>query len=105
MFEMLEKAFLTGLGAIALSQKKAEEVLTDLKDKYKMSEEEGKAFLEKVQGIAKEGRARIEEMAEAEVKKAMERMGMVSRDEFERLQRRVAQLENRLTEPEPGEPC
>lgn len=105
MFELLEKAFLTGLGAIALSQKKAEEVLTDLKDKYKMSEEEGKAFLEKVQGIAKEGRARVEEMAEAEVKKAMERMGMVSREEFERLQRRVAQLESRLTEPEPGEPC
>ena len=105
MFELLEKAFLTGLGAIALSQKKAEEVLTDLKDKYKMSEEEGKAFLEKVQGIAKEGRARVEEMAEAEVKKAMERMGMVSREEFERLQRRVAQLESRLTDPEPGEPC
>ena len=79
--------------------------MTDLKDKYKMSEEEGKAFLDKVQGMAKEGRARIEEMAEAEVKKAMERMGMVSREEFDRLQRRVTQLETRLTEPDPGEQC
>lgn len=105
MFELLEKALLTGLGAVALSQKKAEEIMTDLKDKYKMSEEEGKVFLEKVQGIAKEGRARVEEIAEVEVKKAMERMGMVSRDEFDRLQRRVAQLENRFTEPDPGEPC
>ena len=105
MFELLEKAFLTGLGAIALSQKKAEEIMTDLKDKYKMSEEEGKAFLDKVQGMAKEGRARIEEMAEAEVKKAMERIGMVSREEFDRLQRRVTQLETRLTEPDPGEQC
>lgn len=105
MFELLEKALLTGLGAVALSQKKAEEIMTDLKDKYKLSEEEGKAFLDKLQGMAKDGRARIEEMAEAEVKRSMERMGMVSREEFDRLQRRVAQLENRLVEPDPGELC
>jgi hypothetical protein len=35
MFELLEKAVLTGLGAIAISQKKAEEFVADLKEKYK----------------------------------------------------------------------
>ena len=51
MFELLEKAVLTGLGALSLTQKKAEEILAELKEKYKLSEEEGKAFLDKVQGI------------------------------------------------------
>ncbi|SNB46331.1 phasin family protein [Geobacter sp. DSM 9736] len=105
MFELLEKTLLMGLGAVALSQKKAEELLSDLKDRYKMSEEEGKAFLDKLQNLAKDGKARIEEITEAEVKRVVERMGMVNREEFDRLQRRVTQLENQLLAPEPVDPC
>ena len=105
MFELLEKAVLTGLGALSLTQKKAEEILTELKDKYKLSEEEGKVFLDRLQGIAKEGRERVGEIAETEVKKVIERVGLVSRDEFDQLRKRVDELEKRLPEVEPGEPC
>jgi len=105
MFELFEKAVMTGLGAISLSQKKAEEFLAELKQNYKISEEEGKAFLDKVQAMSKEGRERISEMTDAEVKKAIERAGLVSREEFNRLQLRVAALEKFGKETEPGEPC
>jgi len=33
MFELLEKAVLTGIGAVSLSQKMAEEFLADLKER------------------------------------------------------------------------
>ncbi|KAF0215826.1 MAG: hypothetical protein FD174_3967 [Geobacteraceae bacterium] len=105
MFELLEKAVLTGLGAISLSQKKAEEFVADMKERYKLSEEEGKALLDKIQGLAKDGKDRVAEMAEAEVKKAVERFGLVSRDEFDRLKKRLDELENRAQETDPGEPC
>ncbi len=105
MFELFEKAVLTGLGALSLTQKKAEEIITELKEKYKMSEEEGKAFLDKLQGMAKEGREKVGEIAESEVKKVIERIGLVSRDEFDRLQKRVDELEKRLPPSEPGESC
>ena len=105
MFELFEKAVLTGLGALSLTQKKAEEIITELKDKYKMSEEEGKAFLDKLQGMAKEGRERVGEIAESEVKKVIERVGLVSRDEFDRLLKRVDELEKRLPPDETGESC
>ena len=105
MFELIEKAVLTGLGAISLTQKKAEEILTELKEKYKVSEEEGKAFLDKIQGMAKEGRERIGEIAETEVKKVIDRIGLVPRDEFDRLQKRVDELEKRLPPAESGEQC
>jgi polyhydroxyalkanoate synthesis regulator phasin len=94
MFDLFEKAALTGLGFLSLSQKKAEELLNELKEKYKVSEEEGKAFLDKMQGMAKESRERITEIAENEVKKAMDRVGLVSREEFDRLQKRVDALES-----------
>ena len=104
MFELLEKAVLTGLGALSLTQKKAEEILVELKEKYKLSEDEGKAFLEKVQGMAKEGRERIAEIADTEVKKVVERVGVVPREEFDRLQKRLEELEKRMPGDDPDEP-
>ena len=105
MFELFEKAVLTGLGALSLTQKKAEEIITELKEKYKMSEEEGKAFLEKVQGMAKEGRERVAEIADTEVKKVLDRVGLVPREEFDRLLKRVEELEKRQSGDDPGESC
>jgi polyhydroxyalkanoate synthesis regulator phasin len=93
---------LTGLGAVSLSQKKAEELLQDLKEKYKISEDEGKAFLDKAQGFAKETRSKITELAETEVKKALDRIGLVPRDEFDRLQTRLDELEKRLNKSDQG---
>ncbi len=98
MLELIEKAILTGLGAVSLSQKKAEELMTELKEKYKLSEEEGKAFLDKVQGFAKEGREKVAEAAEAEVKRVMERVGVVPREDYDQLLKRVEALERRLSE-------
>jgi polyhydroxyalkanoate synthesis regulator phasin len=105
MFDLFEKAVLTGFGFLSLSQKKAEEFLEELKEKYKVSEEEGKAFLEKMQGIAKESREKVTEMAEAEVKKTIDKLGLVSREEFDRLQKRVEALEIPRKNVEPGETC
>ncbi len=102
MFELFEKAVLTGLGAVSLSQKKAEEFLTELQDKYRVSEDEGKQFLDKIQSMAKEGQSKVREMAETEVQKVIDRIGLVPRDEFDRLKKRVAQLEARLQETEDG---
>jgi polyhydroxyalkanoate synthesis regulator phasin len=103
MFELLEKAVLTAIGAAALTQKKGEEMVQELRSRYKLSEEEGKAFMDRLQEMAKAGRERTQEMAEAEVRKAMDRMGMVSRDDFEKLERRVRVLEAlQMKDEEPG---
>jgi polyhydroxyalkanoate synthesis regulator phasin len=106
MLELLEKAALTALGAASLTQKKGEEMVQELKARYKMSEEEGRAFLDRIQDIARAGRERTSEIAETEVKRALERMGMVPREEFERLERRVKALEALKGEDEePGTEC
>jgi len=96
MFELFEKAVLTGIGALSLTQKKGEELLADLKEKYKFSEEEGKAFLDKIQGVAKETREKIAEAAEAEVKRTVERIGLVAKADFDALQQRLEELEKKL---------
>jgi len=96
MFDHLEKAFLAGLGAVSLSKQKTEEFLAELKKSYQLSEEEGKAFLETAQARMKEGRERLSEMAETEVKKVVDKIGLVPRQEFDSLLKRVEELEEKL---------
>jgi polyhydroxyalkanoate synthesis regulator phasin len=96
MLELLEKAVMTAIGAVAITQKKAEELVVEMREKYTLSEDEGRNFVERLQGIAEESREKIREMAEIEVKKMVERLGLVSREEHERLARKVQELESRL---------
>jgi len=98
MTNLLEKTILTALGAATLSQKKAEEFLQELKQKFNVSEEEGKTLLSKLQETARENQEKLEQKAHDEVKKACERLGVVTRDEFDKLKKKVAQLEKRLKE-------
>ena len=95
MLELFEKAVMTTIGVAAMTQKKAEELVAEMKDRFKLSEDEGKQLVERLQAIAKENREKVTETAEAEVKKVVERLGLVSREEYDRLAKRVQELEER----------
>ena len=94
MLELLEKAVMASIGVAAITQKKAEELVADLKGNLKLSEDEGKQFVEKIQTIAKDSREKIKEMAEIEVQKVVTRLGLVSREEFDQLSKRLEELES-----------
>ena len=96
MLEILEKTLLTGIGAVALTQKKGEELIEDLKKRLNLTEEEGKNLLEKLLDAAKDNQKKLEEMAQSEVKKACERIGVVNVEDFEKLQSKVEKLEKQL---------
>ena len=96
MMEIVEKTLLAGIGALALTQKKAEELIDDLKERMNLSEEEGKNLLEKLRNAAKDNQEKLEGIAQDEVRKACERMGVVTSEDFDKLQRKVAQLEKQL---------
>lgn len=98
MIEMFEKTLLTAVGAMTLSQQKAEELMTELRQKMGVSEEEGRAFLRKVQDAAEANQKKLEELAQEEVRKASERMGLVTKEELTKLKKRVALLEKKLKE-------
>ena len=96
MLEILEKAVMTTIGVAAITQKKAEELVTEMKDKFKLSEDEGKQLVDRMQAIACESREKVKEMAEEEVQKVIDRLGLISREEFDALKKRVQDLEKQL---------
>ena len=95
MLEMLEKAVMTTIGVAVITQKKAEELAAEMKERFKLSEDEGKGLVDRLQTIAAENREKVREMAEAEVQKVIDRLGLVTREEFDRLAKRVQDLESR----------
>jgi len=98
MLELLEKVVMTTIGVASLTQKKAEELVTEMKERYKLSEDEGKSLVDRIQSMARENREKVREMAEGEVKKVVERLGLVSVEEMESLKKRVQDLEARLND-------
>ena len=96
MLDLIEKVVMTTIGVAAITQKKAEELVAEMKERYKLSEDEGKQMVDRIQTLARENREKVREMAEAEVQKVVERLGLVSVDELERLKKRVQELEARL---------
>ncbi len=96
MLELVEKTLLAGIGTLALTQKKAEELKDDLKERLNLSEEEGKKLLDKLQSAVKENQQKLEELAQVEVKKACERVGLVTEEDLKKLTKRIDQLEKKL---------
>jgi polyhydroxyalkanoate synthesis regulator phasin len=96
MLDLIEKVVMTTIGVAAITQKKAEELVAEMKERYKLSEDEGKQMVDRIQTLARENREKVREMAEGEVKKVVERLGLVSMEEFELLKKRVQELEARL---------
>lgn len=95
MLELLEKLVMTTIGVAAITQKKTEELVAEMKERFKLSEEEGQHLVDRLQAIATENREKVIEMADVEVKKVIERLGLVSREEYDRLSKRIEELESR----------
>ena len=95
MLDVLEKTVMMAIGVAAITQKKAEELVAEMRDTYKVSEDEGKLFVDRIQAIAVESREKVRELAEMETRKVMELIGVVPRDEFDCLVKRLQELESR----------
>ena len=96
MSELIEKTLLAGIGALALSQKKAEELVESLQKQFNFSEEKGQELLSNLQEAVSSQQQRLEEVAREEIKASVTRMGLVTREEFDKLAERIEQLEKRL---------
>ena len=96
MIDLIEKTVLAGIGVLALSQQKAEELTTDLKSRLNLSEEEGRSLLENLKSAAEENRQKLEKIAREEVEKNLSRIGLASQKDFDALKKKVTALEKRL---------
>ena len=95
--DMLEKSFLATLGFWLLIHEKADDVIRDLVKKGKMAPEEGKHFWEELSSKVDDEKEELKEKIKGSAHSAIKEAGGVTKDELEKLNLKMAELEGRIT--------
>jgi polyhydroxyalkanoate synthesis regulator phasin len=92
----LEELFLAGFGAAAITKERADELADELAEKGKVSRQEARALVDDAVGRWRGDTRRMGERAGASLAGVYRELGLMTRRDYEELELRLAQLENRL---------
>ncbi len=98
MLEHLKKSLYTGFGFAILTKEKIEKAVSDLVEKGKLSEKEGKAFVEELVTKSKESSEELEKKINDKVKETLKKLDVVTRDELKTLEKRIDKLEKQKSQ-------
>src|SRR5262245_33038601 len=93
---LLERLALASVGAVALTAERTEELARDLSDRGEGHRDEVRQTIEEAVLRWRGEAIRISERAGSSLQAVFEQLGLVTREEYEELELRVAQLEHRL---------
>jgi polyhydroxyalkanoate synthesis regulator phasin len=93
---LAEEALLAGVGAVALTKERVDELVGELAEKGKITQDDARELVEEVMGRWRGDAVRVGERASATLGGAFRELGLVTRREYEELELRLAQLEHRL---------
>lgn len=93
--ESLKKAFLIGLGATVMTAEKVKELMDEMVERGELSHQEAKSFGEDLKARAvkekEQFEGRVKETVETYIKKTVDSLGLVTREEFEALRREFSE--------------
>ena len=98
MNDLIKKVVLTGVGLAALTKEKIEVVVQEVVEKGNLSEKEGKEFIEELLKKSEGAREKLEGQIEKAVQATLNKMNLVTRDEFSKLERQIRQLKKAVKE-------
>jgi polyhydroxyalkanoate synthesis regulator phasin len=96
LWELAEDALLAGVGAVAITKERADELVGELTQKGKLTQEDARELVDEVVGRWRGDALRMGERAGATLAGLFRELGLVTRREHEELELRLAQLEHRL---------
>jgi polyhydroxyalkanoate synthesis regulator phasin len=105
MDEPVRRLALALVGAVALTAERADELADSLASRGGMSRDEVRGWIDEATTRWRGDAVRVGERAGATMQGALRELGLVTREEWDELELRVAQLEHRLrlveTQPQP----
>ena len=101
---LAEEALLAGIGAVALTKERADELVQELVGRGKLSSEDARELVDDVMGRWRGDAVRMSERAGSTLSIVFRELGLITRREYEELELRLAQLEHRLRLVEKQEP-
>jgi polyhydroxyalkanoate synthesis regulator phasin len=94
--EAVRRLFLALVGAVALTAERADELAEELAERGGMRRDDVRSWIEDATNRWRGDAVRVGERAGATLQGALQELGLVTRDEWDELELRVAQVEHRL---------
>jgi polyhydroxyalkanoate synthesis regulator phasin len=104
MFEIIKRTLLTGVGLAVMTKDKVEELGKELASQAKLSETEGKEFVDHLLSQSETARKDFESRINSAVQKAVSTLNLASRDEVAKLSTKVEELMAKLPGGGSGNP-
>jgi len=101
MVDLIKKALYTGVGLAVLTKEKAEELVKDLTQQAKLSEQEGKELFEGLLKQSEQARNDFQAKIDEAVLTVVKRLNLATKDEVASLKAKVEELSSKI-EPQPG---
>ncbi|NQS71644.1 MAG: hypothetical protein HQQ73_05760 [Desulfobulbaceae bacterium] len=102
MKELLKNIMYAGLGAAFLTKEKFEELQEELTEKGKMSQEEGKQFVDELRLKSERAREQLDLWVSSRVEERVRQLNLATRDEIADLQRKIDELHALLNRDSSG---
>ena len=104
--DFAEEMLLAGAGAVALTKERTDELVGELTERGKFTQEDARGFVDQVMRRWRGDALRLGERASWTFASFFRELGLVTRREYEELELRLAQLEHRLrlVEDSPEQP-
>lgn len=96
MEDLFKKFLYTGVGIVSNTAERVQKAINELVEKGKLSEEEGKKMLDEFISDADAKKQEYEGKVKDLVDKALNKLDLSSREEVEKLNARIAELEEKL---------
>lgn len=96
MQELIKSMFYLGAGAAFATKDKIDEIKNDLVEKGKMTQDEGRQFVDDLIKRSEKARADMEKKVQDVVAEQMAKMNMATKDDLADLQKQVQELRKML---------
>jgi polyhydroxyalkanoate synthesis regulator phasin len=96
MLKLLEKLMYAGVGAMAVTEEKAREIVAELEKKGHVTSDEGKKLVKDLVEKGKQHSEDIRKTISTEVKKALDSLHVVKKEDFDALCKEVHELNAKI---------
>jgi poly(hydroxyalkanoate) granule-associated protein len=98
LFDLSRKVLLAAVGAVALAQDEIEEYVKRLVERGEIAEKDGRALMQEVFERRKNIRAKMKQKAGRHLNEAFAQMDLPTRQDMEKISKRVAELSKKVDE-------
>ena len=104
MLDVIKKSIFAGIGALALTEEKVQEVIDEFVQKGQISQKEAESLVNEVQKVVDQHKTKLTTMIDEQVKRILDELHLVTKDDLVELEKNLkkdfAKVEKQLAKLE-----